>query len=516
MGKGTINSHISGGQYDVTLNYDRHRITQEIARLTDQIADLAVVIAGMDPGSKKDILTLRKTSLEKRKAYLIANLSTDPSLTAWCADLTEDLTGIVGTVEVPGERGTVLIQPGYDGNAAYDAARDGQLQKLAANTPAGTFWNAAMLPGWQKWKPTYRFGTITAISGDTCDITLEVAKSSAQNLNINQAATLSGVAIEYMACNGSAFEVGDSVLIKFEGQDWASPKVVGFKESPQDCGNWVSLGIHNSDGSCSSIAVSGGNLYVGDNNGASDSVFRWDGGTIWTDTINPNGIQDVRALGDHAGSLFAGFQDRDIYRWNGSSWSFVGKPGLIPLALKSFNGSLYCGTQAHVEVWDGVDQWDKVSIGEIDGIPRALTEHDGELYAGCTNGRVYRMNGHGDWTDMGYVGFGTMIHSLCSHGGNLYVGGAGDPSEVWIMNGVDDWNDVGGPDDATYISAMISFEGSLFASGNDGNLWRMDGVDNWVDMEGPGHICTFNGLVSFNAKIHFAAILTRAVYRYDD
>lgn len=233
MGKGEIVSHISGGQYNVTLKYDRHRITEEIARLTTQIADLAVIIAGMEEGQDKDNLTLRKTSLEKRKALLIDTLITDPTLPVWCTDLTEDLTGIVGTVEVPGERGTVLIQPGYDGNAAYNSTRDGQLQKPAANTAAGTFWNAAMLAGWQKWRPTYRFGEITAISGDTCDVRLEQATSSAQNLNINQTATLSSVTIEYMGQGGAPFSVNDNVVVKFENQDWNSPKVIGFKDNPK-------------------------------------------------------------------------------------------------------------------------------------------------------------------------------------------------------------------------------------------------------------------------------------------
>jgi len=92
-----------------------------------------------------------------------------------------------------------------------------------------------MLPGWQKWKPTYRYGAITALDGDTADVSLDSALSSQQGLNVNQAGVLTGVDIEYMSCDGAAFDVGDEVLIQFSGQDWASPKVIGFKEEPKAC-----------------------------------------------------------------------------------------------------------------------------------------------------------------------------------------------------------------------------------------------------------------------------------------
>lgn len=46
---------------------------------------------------------------------------------------------------------------------------------------------------------------------------------------------LEAVPIEYMSCNAAAFSDGDAVLVKFEGQDWSSPKVIGFKENPAAC-----------------------------------------------------------------------------------------------------------------------------------------------------------------------------------------------------------------------------------------------------------------------------------------
>jgi hypothetical protein len=236
LGKGQIINHLGDGQYAVKLLLDRARVTTRISEIEAMITSLTAKIAAMDDGPEKTRATLVKTSYEKQKQFLEENTPEDPTVNAWCADLTEDLTGEVGTVEVPGERGTVNIQPGYEGNAAYSEARDGQLQPVIAANPWAAFWNRAALPGWQKWKPTFRYGTITSLTGDLCNVTLDDAVSSASGLGINQDGSLTGVPISYMGCNGSAFEVGDSVIVEFTNQDWGNPVVVGFADHPKACG----------------------------------------------------------------------------------------------------------------------------------------------------------------------------------------------------------------------------------------------------------------------------------------
>ena len=104
-------------------------------------------------------------------------------------------------------------------------------------SPEQVFWNAAVLPGWQKWKPTYRLGTITAldVEADTSSVTLDAAYSSAQGLNVNQATSLTAVPVVYMSCNALAFEVGDRCVVAFTGQSQDAPKVVGFLDHPKSC-----------------------------------------------------------------------------------------------------------------------------------------------------------------------------------------------------------------------------------------------------------------------------------------
>ena len=174
-----------------------------------------------------------QTQAQKDRAYWAA-LVLSETRQAWCADLTEDATGSVATLEIPGESTLVLIEPG----APPPTAEHGLLTAREVQSGPQAFWNAAVLPGWQKWRPTYRRGVITAINtgDDTADLTLTNDTSSAQKLEINQENDLKNVPIEYMTCNSGAFTVGDRCVVKFIDQDFLKPKVVGFVDNPKACG----------------------------------------------------------------------------------------------------------------------------------------------------------------------------------------------------------------------------------------------------------------------------------------
>lgn len=189
---------------------------------------------------ERDKLQVEQRSLEVRiraDEALVARINALPPLRqmqAWCADYTDDLSGDVATAEVPGEIGSVIIKPGFENANQWIASSDGAIQPALAGTPASVFYNLAMQPGWQKWRPTYRTATITSIDGDTCSIALDAASSSQQGLNVNAQTSYSGVPILYMDCNGGAFEQGDRVLVAFAG-NVEGPTVVGFKSEPKMC-----------------------------------------------------------------------------------------------------------------------------------------------------------------------------------------------------------------------------------------------------------------------------------------
>ncbi len=129
-------------------------------------------------------LGLEEASLKKEKTALQAIPATQALTGVWCADYSENLSGVIGTIEIDGEDDQILITPG-------GAAGLGKLQPSAAGTPAGTFWNWALLPCWQKWKPTYRRGKIISLdyTQKTCSVCILAAYSSAQGLPINQSGT---------------------------------------------------------------------------------------------------------------------------------------------------------------------------------------------------------------------------------------------------------------------------------------------------------------------------------------
>lgn len=184
----------------------------------------------------------------RRRLLQIQSALAAPEQEVWCADYTEDAEGEVASIEVPGEPQKLLLRPQFEGRGAHEGERDGMLQPRGILTPEQSYFNVAVLPGWQKWKPTYRIGTITEVEGDICNVDLDPAESSevgtGNRLGINRFDRLEGVPIEYMDCNGSVFEPEDRVVVEFEGQEWTAPKVIGFESNPKRCEVPVYLFTH--------------------------------------------------------------------------------------------------------------------------------------------------------------------------------------------------------------------------------------------------------------------------------
>jgi hypothetical protein len=289
VGKGKIDSEIGEGQYSVTLDYGKSERDSKVSALDAKIAKLTSagvtlqstyeaavldtasavaamgdairayhdkLVAGGDASAQKKTLQgltdssnwgqmdlqSKKTAMEQNKADLVAaqkqhdilsGLTVEKSDTLWCVDYTLEATGDIGTIEIPGEPLLTVIVP----ECKEPTVKDGHVMPRALQEAHQVYLNAAILPGMQKWKPTYRVGVIGDIDTDenTCSVDLDAAQSSAQNLDINQDTKLTGVPIQYMDCDCDAFEDGDRVVVKFDGQDWDSPQVIGFESHPKDC-----------------------------------------------------------------------------------------------------------------------------------------------------------------------------------------------------------------------------------------------------------------------------------------
>lgn len=117
-----------------------------------------------------------------------------------------------------------------------------KLNYSTAMTPAAAFYNAAIEPGHLKWKPIWRYGALTSVdvSTSSCSLTLETIQArkledeaDTLDLSLDENLNLTNVPISYPPCNAHAFEVGDDVLVLFEGFNRDTPKVVGFRFVPR-------------------------------------------------------------------------------------------------------------------------------------------------------------------------------------------------------------------------------------------------------------------------------------------
>ena len=132
------------------------------------------------------------------------------------------------------------MRPGFTSQSKnYNAPRDGRLFHRAGMTGPQAYLNAAVLPGWQRWMPTYRIAAVLSLDDDlnTASVQLAEEVSSAQSLPINPAggAVLADVPVEYMECGTKAFREGDRVVVEYPDRTWESPKVIGFEKEPREC-----------------------------------------------------------------------------------------------------------------------------------------------------------------------------------------------------------------------------------------------------------------------------------------
>ncbi len=177
-------------------------------------------------------IKLDLASAQKRLTYW-GTIATTETRDAWCTTYTTGASGNVGTIEIPGEPSLVLIGPNAP---AANPASDGALTERAVTLPGAAYFNVAILPGWQAFMPTYRWGTLASIDwdADTCTVELAPATSSAQRLSVNRQDVLYEVPISYMSCNARAFSLGDNVVVSLGGS-WSTPTVIGFVSDPLIC-----------------------------------------------------------------------------------------------------------------------------------------------------------------------------------------------------------------------------------------------------------------------------------------
>lgn len=253
---------------------------------------------------------------------------------------------------------------------------------------------------------------------------------------------------------------------------------------------WVDCGAPDQSNAVTAMAVFQGKLYVGTgryrvagsslpespNDAPGGRVFRYEGGTTWTDCGQ---LPESVAVGGlalfqgklHAGSLYA---PAGFYRYEGDGeWKTLETPGARVEALAAFDGKLYASTydKGHVYRFDGETWEDLGPVGdpEINTQTYSFIVYEGDLHVGTwRSGRVYRLTKDGKWEDRGQLGDELEVMGMLVHNGR-FIAGSLPLANVYHHEGGQNWRPLKQLDatpDVVYRRAwtMAEHNGRLFVS----------------------------------------------------
>lgn len=198
-------------------------------------------------------------------------------------------------------------------------------------------------------------------------------------------------------------------------------------------------------------------------------VYRYEGGTTWTDCGQPGQMLRINCLATFGGKLYAG-----------------GDRGLPPPGEKQWTGRPY-----QVFVYEGGAEWRVAGSFPPEPprslYPHAMAVHDGKLYVGYPN--VFAFDGR-KWEFAGTPLGDTpvelkphlQVHSLAVFRGKL-LAGMWPEARVVEYQGSEKWVDRGRLGDGTEINALTVYNGKLYAGAIPrGEVSRYDEKAGWTSL----------------------------------
>ncbi len=246
--------------------------------------------------------------------------------------------------------------------------------------------------------------------------------------------------------------------------------------APASCNAVTSLAEHDGAlyAAASHYRSSGSSIAESENETPGGRVFRYEGGTEWTDCGALENREAIFGMAVFGGQLYVSsmYDPPGVFRYQGGkTWHFCGHPGGRIAALTVHRGNLYgTGYDAHhagVSRYVGGESWE--DCGTPPGVTQSYSFalHHGELYLGTwPGGRVFRYDGDMGWEDTGRLGTEEEVMGLAIYNGKLY-GGTLPLAEVYRYDGDGSWTRTGQLDttpDVRYRRAwsMAVYQGKLF------------------------------------------------------
>jgi hypothetical protein len=257
---------------------------------------------------------------------------------------------------------------------------------------------------------------------------------------------------------------------------------------------WVDCGSPDLANSITGLAVYNGKLYAGTelysgggsslplspNQNHGGKVFRYEGGTRWTDCGKVADVRSISGLAVYKGKLYAGTgttgawrdkpRTRGMYRYDGDQkWTSCGCPGLRVVHLCVHNGDLFGLSYdgGGFFRYDGGTDWTR--LGPVPDTTQVYSTaiYEGKIHAGTwPTGSVFRFDGPQKWANTGRLGMEKEVMGMSVYNGKLYAGTL-PWAEVYRYDGKDKWVTTGRLDktpNVRYRRAWVTavFDGKLF------------------------------------------------------
>jgi len=257
---------------------------------------------------------------------------------------------------------------------------------------------------------------------------------------------------------------------------------------------WVDCGSPDPANAMTGMAVFDGRLYAGSelysgggsslplspNENHGGRVYRYEGGTRWTDVGKIADVRSVSGLASFQGQLYAGTgttgawrdspRTRGMYRYaGGDQWVSCGCPGTRIVHLSVHNGSLFglSYDDGGFFRYLGGTRWEQ--LGPVPDTTQvyATAVYQGQIHAATwPTGSVFRYEGPQQWTHTGRLGQEKEVMGMAVYNGKLYAGTL-PLARVYRYDGENRWVSTGQLDttpDVRYRRAWVTavYDGKLF------------------------------------------------------